>query len=252
MGGLVGIVLPSLALLAGAGACVRPDAPAPLRVAVATNFARPFEEIARAYEEAGGSPVEVVSGSTGKLFAQIENGAPFDLFLAADEERPRLAVEQGLALAGSRFTYAEGRLALVGEGAGRGAEALREGRFEHLALAQPAIAPYGAAAVEVLEALGLRQALESKQVLGESVAQALQFVDAGAAELGFVAGSQVLDRRADQRWLVPPELHAPLRQDAVVLARAGPGSEAHALAAFLRGERARAVIEAYGYGLPRG
>jgi molybdate transport system substrate-binding protein len=215
-----------------------------VRVAVAASVAPAFEAIAAAFSEETGERVSVTVGATGKLFAQIAQGAPFDVLLAADGERPQRAERDGLAVAGSRFCYALGRLALVGAA---DETALRAGAFAHLAIADPAVAPYGVAAMAVLERLGLRAQLEPKLVRGRDVGQAMQFVDSGAAELGFVALAQVVQRRELAHWRVPAELHAPIRHEAVLLAPAKESAPARALLAFLRGPRARALLEAHGY-----
>ena len=212
-----------------------------------------MKAIARAFEKSSGHEAVLVFGSTGKLYAQIANGAPFDLFLAADAETPaRLEQEDG-ALPGGRFTYATGKLVLWSAKANfvddRG-EILKKGSFRHIALAQPRLAPYGAAAVEVIEKLGLTGALRPKFVQGENIAQTHQFISTGNAELGFVALSQVYrDGKivAGSAWIVPSDLHAPIRQDAAILARAANNPAARALAQFLKGAAARAIIEAHGY-----
>ncbi len=224
-----------------------------LRVAVAANFAGTHEGLAQRFSSLSGVAVSTSSGSTGQLYAQIRNGAPYHVFLAADEERPRLLEEEGAAVPGTRFTYALGRLALVGFGAdsvradGRD---IAEGRFVHLAVANPDTAPYGAAAMEVLQRLGLDQRVAPRIVFGESVAQVHQFVRSGAAELGFVALAQLQDTPPHRYWLVPVGLHAPLRQDAVLLA-AGAGHEgARGYLRYLRGLEALEVLTEVGYGVP--
>jgi molybdate transport system substrate-binding protein len=226
---------------------------AEVTVAVAANFAQPMQEIAAAFEQDTGHKATVSLGSTGKFHAQIRNGAPFDVLLAADDETPARLESEGLGLAGSRITYAIGRLALWSKDPGLvddQGRVLRSGRFERLALANPKTAPYGAAALETLEKLGLLTQLRAKFVQGESIAQAYQFVATGNAELGFVALSQVLsDGRINEgsAWLVPSELHAPLRQDAVLLEAGKDEPAARALLDYLRDERARDIIRSYGY-----
>jgi molybdate transport system substrate-binding protein len=215
-----------------------------VRVAVAASVAPAFDEIAAAVTEETGARVTITAGATGKLFAQIAQGAPFDVLLAADGERPERAERDGLAVSGSRFCYALGRLALVGA---EDQSALRGDVFAHLAIADPAVAPYGVAAMETLEQLGLRAQLERKLVRGRDVGQAMQFVDSGAAEFGFVAVSQVVQRRDLAHWRVPADLHAPIRHEAVLLAAAKDNAQARALLAFLRGPRAQALLEAHGY-----
>ena len=225
------------------------------RVAVATNFLAPARALAEEFRRATGDEVALASGSTGKLAAQILRGAPYDAFLAADRERPAMLVEEGAADADSRFTYARGRLALWSRDperiGGEGAEALRAAGVRRVAIANPALAPYGRAAEEVIAALGLTQALAGKLVLGENVAQAQAMVATGNAELGFVAlsGLDGPDGGGGSRWIVPEEMHAPIRQDAVLLSRAAPDGAAARFLEFLKGDEARALIAGYGYAL---
>ncbi len=242
-----------LGLLAAAGAGAEEAL-----VAVAANFAAPMARIATAFTAATGHAVRLSLGATGKFHAQIVSGAPFDVLLAADDETPRKLLAAGHAVAGSSFTYAIGRLVLWSAQPGlvddQGA-VLAGPRWRHLAIANPKVAPYGAAAMEVLRARGLEAATAGRIVTGESIAQAYQFVATGNAELGFVALSQVLmpdrpDRPATgSMWRVPPELHRPIRQDAVLLKAGEKNPAAVALLAFLKGPQARALIAAYGYGL---
>lgn len=223
-------------------------------VAVATNFAEAMERLESEFERQSEHEVTVVSGSTGKLYAQIKNGAPFDVFLAADEERPRLLENEGLAVKDSRFTYAVGRLVLWSPEADRiaadGAETLRQGSFRKLAMANPALAPYGAAARQTLEALELYQHLSDRIVLGENIGQAHAMVATGNAELGLLALSYVMSPRnqlTGGRWLVPQHLHVPIRQDAALLARGATNPAAVAFVLWLHGDDARTVIERFGY-----
>jgi molybdate transport system substrate-binding protein len=225
-----------------------------VRVAVAANFAAPMEKIAPLFEADTGHKALLSFGSTGKFYAQIRNGAPFEVLLAADDDTPARLEREGQGK--GRFTYAVGRLALWSRQAGlvdaEGA-VLRSGRFERLAVADPKLAPYGAAGYETLGKLGLLETLRAKLVLGENIAQAYQFVATGNAQLGFVALSQVqADGRlkAGSAWIVPASLHAPIRQDAILLGK-GKGKDSAAAAAlmrYLRGDRARAVIRSCGYG----
>lgn len=219
-------------------------------VAVAANFARTTEALAEAYEAESGHTITISSGSTGQLYARIVQGAPYDAFLSADAERPAMLVESGQAVAGSRFTYAVGRLALWSVDPDRigpeGAAAL-SGGFRFLAIANPRTAPYGAAAVEVLETLGLTETVADRLVTGTDVGAAYAFIASGNAELGFIALSQLPDGQGSA-WIVPEELHAPLAQDAVLLTRGADNPAALGFLAFLRSEEARAVIEAAGYG----
>lgn len=193
-------------------------------------------------------PVRVTRGSTGKLFAQIANGAPYDVFFAADAARPRQAVESRLAVGETRITYARGRLAVYGElGSSDGAAALRSGVFRNLAVAHPETAPYGAAALEVLEHLGLLELLRPRLVHGQSVGHAAHYVDSGAAELGLVALSQVIRRDGAKYWSVPEEMHEPIVQQAVVLRDAAAPEAARRLLEFMRRSEAAAILIAYGY-----
>lgn len=222
-------------------------------VAVAANFAAPMARLADAYTAATGHTLKLASGATGKFYSQIVSGAPFEVLLSADDTTPRRLIAEGHAVAGSAFTYAVGQLVLWSATPGlvdaQGA-VLASGRFRTLAIANPKTAPYGRAAVEVLAARGLTAALAPKLVTGESVAQAYQFVATGNAELGFVALSQVSvpgKAPVGSMWRVPASLHAPMRQDAVLL-KAGAGKPAAAaLLQWLRSEPAQVVIRSYGY-----
>lgn len=221
-----------------------------VRVAVASNFVRPLEHLAEGFAASSGHTLKVSSGATGKFYAQIVAGAPFEVLLAADDETPRRLVAAGRAVEGSAFTYASGRLVLWSATPGlvdAEAAVLGSGRFAHLAIANPKVAPYGAAAMQVLQARGLAAALAPKLVTGESIAQAYQFVATGNAELGFVARSQVMSAGGSQ-WHVPAALHDPIRQDAVLLEPGKGNPAAAALLAYLKGEPARRVIESFGYG----
>ncbi|MHB1214074.1 MAG: molybdate ABC transporter substrate-binding protein [Thiobacillus sp.] len=226
---------------------------AEVQVAVAANFSAPMQKIAADFERDTGHKARLAFGSTGKFYAQIRNGAPFEVFFAADDETPAKLEKEALAVSGSRFTYAIGQLALWSSRPGyvddKG-EVLRQGAFAHLALANPRLAPYGAAALETLNRLGLQAELQPKFVLGENIAQAFQFVSTGNAELGFVALSQVTEGgklKAGSAWLVPPALHAPIRQDAVILTRGTDNPAAQALMKYMKENKARAIIKAYGY-----
>ena len=227
-------------------------------VAVAANFSAPMQRIAADFEKDTGHKMALSVGATGKFYAQIRNGAPFEILLSADDETPARLGAEGAAVASSRFTYAIGRLVLWSTRQnfvdGQGA-VLKQGRFEHLAIANPKTAPYGAAAVEVLTGLGLLDALRPKFVQGENIAQVQQFVASGNAELGFVALSQVWRDGAlteGSAWVVPAAMHAPIRQDAVLLLPGRDKPAAQALLAYLRGDKARAVIRGFGYELPQG
>ena len=223
-------------------------------VAVAANFAEVAERLEKDFEGASGHALTLVVGSTGKLYAQIANGAPFDAFLSADQEAPARLEKEGRAVAGSHFTYATGRLTLWSPEPGRvgsdGAATLREGKFRRLAIANPELAPYGAAAKQALEKLGLWERLKDRIVMGETIGQAYTFVASGNAEIGFVALSSVLSPRSEtkgSRWDVPADLYAPIRQDAVLLARAASNPAARGFLDFLRGGKAKALMESYGY-----
>ncbi len=222
-------------------------------VAVAANFAAPMRQVAAAFERATGHKAVVALGSTGRFHAQVRSGAPFQVLLAADEKTPVRLEAEGLGVPGTRFTYAVGRLALWSATPGRvdaGGEILRQGGFDRLAIADPRLAPYGAAAMEVMGQLGLLPQLRPRLVQGESVAQAWQFVASGNAALGFVALSQVqAEGRITQgsAWVVPATLHAPLRQDALLLLPGRDKPAARALLAFLKTDEARAIIRSHGY-----
>ncbi|MBA2674367.1 molybdate ABC transporter substrate-binding protein [Ramlibacter sp.] len=222
-------------------------------VAVAANFTAPMQKIASAFERDTGHKAILAFGATGKFYAQIRNGAPLQVLLAADDATPARLENEGAAVAGSRFTYATGSLVLWSAQAdtvdARG-EVLRKDTTAKLAIADPKLAPYGAAAIETLAKLGLLAAWQPRTVQAESIAQAYQFAASGNAALGFVALSQVMrDGRisAGSAWVVPPGLHAPLRQDAVLLAAGRGNPAATALLAYLRGDAARAVMRGYGY-----
>lgn len=227
-----------------------------VRVAVASNFMAPMQRIAAEFERRTGHNALLSSGATGKLYAQIVNGAPFDILLSADDETPKRLVSDAIGIADSGFTYAIGRLVLWSVQGGRvdakGA-VLRQGDYRHLAIANPRTAPYGLAAVQTLRSLGVHDALSAKFVQGENIAQTLQFVASGNAELGFVALSQL--RQGDKplqgsMWLVPATLHEPIRQDALLLRRAQQQPAALALMHFLQSESARAIVREAGYELP--
>jgi molybdate transport system substrate-binding protein len=227
-----------------------------VQVAVAANFAAPMKKIAADFEKASGHRLRLASGATGKFYTQIVNGAPFEVLLSADDATPAKLEQEKRAVPGTRCTYAIGKLALWSARPGyvdpRG-QVLRQGGFAHLALANPKTAPYGAAALETLKALGLLDSLTPTFVQGENIAQAQQFVATGNAELGFVALSQIQANgqlTAGSAWIVPPDLHAPIRQDAVLLAKGEGKAAARAFLDYLKGGPARAVIQGYGYELP--
>ncbi len=236
-----------LLLLAFLPSCSR-DADRPLRVAVAANFAAAFAAIADEVSAATGITAEAVIGSTGLLAAQIENGAPFDLLLAADEARPELLERSGNVVEGGRAVYACGRLALVGSAvdpARSPAELLVDPGVRRVAIANPAVAPYGAAALEVIDRLGVREALEERLVRGENVGQAFSFAHAGGAEVAFVALAQARAAKVPHVE-VPASLHAPIRQGAAVL-RGPRSAEAAAFLAALASPAVQRRIESFGY-----
>jgi molybdate transport system substrate-binding protein len=222
-------------------------------VAVAANFSAAQEALAARFTETSGTPVVSSAGSSGQLYAQIENGAPFHIFLSADQERPRLLEQEGKTVAGSRFTYAEGRLALwaprrdAAEQAGPDLLELADAR---LAIANPATAPYGAAAVSVLERMGAAERLAGRIVQGESVAQVQSFVGSSAAEMGFLSLAQVVSEPALTYWIVPGDLHAPILQDAVLLTSGGSHAGARAYLEFLKSTEAHRILEEHGYRVP--
>lgn len=235
--------------------CAASAAADELHVAVAANFTGPMQVIAPLFERASGHRVTLSYGATGKFHAQIVNGAPFEVLLAADDETPARLVREKQAVEGTAFTYAVGRLVLWSarpDLVDAKGEILRRGGFKHLALANPKTAPYGRAAMQVMTRMGVADTLKPSFVQGENIAQTQQFVSTGAADLGFVAYSQVIrnDRvGSGSGWVVPASLHDPILQDAVLLARARDKPAARAFLAFLKGEAARSVIRSFGYEL---
>ena len=224
-----------------------------LMVAVAANFAAPMKQIAVLFERASGHRLALSVGATGALYAQIKNGAPFDVLLAADEQTPARLQREGNGVAASRFTYAVGKLVLWSaqkdfvDGAG---EVLPRGGFKHLALAAPALSPYGAAAEQAMRRLGLFELLRPTFVLGQGIGQTYSFIATGNAELGFVALSQVCENGVIRRgsgWVVPAQLYQPLRQDAVLLAHGRDKPAAKALLAFLKTQASKAVLNSFCY-----
>lgn len=226
-----------------------------VQVAVAANFTAPMQKIASEFEKDSGHKAVLVFGATGKFYAQISNGAPFEVLLAADEETPAKLEKELLTAAGTRFTYAIGKLVLWSAREayidGKG-EVLKKGEFKHLALANPKTAPYGAAAVETLKKLGLLENMQPKIVQGENISQTQQFVTTGNAELGFVALSQVYKDgkiTSGSAWVVPANLYDPIRQDAVILVKGRNNPAASALAGYLKTDKAKTIIKSYGYEL---
>jgi molybdate transport system substrate-binding protein len=224
-----------------------------VQVAVASNFRAPMERVAELFKRQTGHEVVAAYGATGTLYAQIRNGAPFAVLLAADNVVPLRLENEGAAMSGSRFTYAVGALALWSPRAdyvdARG-QVLREAHFEHLAVADPKLAPYGAAAQAVMQALGVDGKLAPKLVQGQNIGQTLQFVSTGNAELGFVSLSQVWSEgklSSGSAWIVPRELYPPIRQDAVLLNAGRDQPAARALLDFLRTPACRELIASFGY-----
>ncbi|WP_312525459.1 molybdate ABC transporter substrate-binding protein [Comamonas sp.] len=222
-------------------------------VAVAANFTAPMQKIAAAFEKDSGHKAVLSFGATGKFYAQINNGAPFGILLAADDTTPAKLAQEGKGVAASRFTYAIGQLVLWSKQAGyvddTGA-VLKTGDYRHIAIANPKLAPYGLAAMETLQHLGLTDAVTPKIVQGENIGQTYQFAASGNAQLGFVALSQVMEDgklREGSAWIAPSAMHEPIRQDAVLLNSAKDNAAATALMQYLKGDKARAIIQSYGY-----
>ncbi len=226
-----------------------------VQVAVAANFTTPMQDIAALFAKETGHKAELSFGSTAKFYAQISHGAPFDVFLSADDKTAGRLVSDGKAIGTSLTPYALGSLVLwspteaLVDSQGK---VLSTGSFAHLAIANPKLAPYGAAAMQTLEKLGLARTLQPKLVMGENIGQAYQFVHTGNAQLGFVALSQVMkDGKITKgsAWRVPADMHSPIRQDAVLLERGKDNPAAAALLQYLKSDAARAVIKSYGYGI---
>jgi molybdate transport system substrate-binding protein len=243
----------TLALLIFTGA---PAFAGEVTVAVASNFLNPFKQLIPVFQQQSGHTVRTVSGSTGKLYAQIVHGAPFEVFLAADSERPRLLEKSGKAIAGSRFTYARGKIVLWSADPRRitadGKSILNRKNFKHLALANPKTAPYGKAAHTTLLRLNSWESLSPTIVQGENISQTFQFVATRNAEVGFVALSQIMDPRLKiqgSQWIVPEHLYDAIDQDAVLLTRSQSQPAAKALLQFLKSNAAREIIQSYGYGM---
>jgi molybdate transport system substrate-binding protein len=219
-------------------------------VAVAANFTEPAKEIAQLFQSKTGDRAILSFGATGQFYTQITQAAPFQVFLSADQSTPKKLVDEGLGVAESLFTYAVGKLVLFSTNATlvTAEQTLRDGKFNKIAIADPATAPYGTAAVETIKALNVYDVLSSKIVQGSNIAQTFQFVETGNAELGFVALSQVIERPGGSRWIVPANLYSPIRQDAVLLRNGANSEAAKAFVAFMKGPEAAKVIEKFGYG----
>jgi molybdate transport system substrate-binding protein len=224
-----------------------------VNVAVAANFTDPAREIAAAFKQKTGHDALLSFGSSGQFYTQITEGAPFQVFLSADVERPQKLVDEGLGVAESGFTYAIGKLVLWSQDPNlvKGEDTLRSGTFTKLSICDPAAAPYGAAAVETMKSLKLYETLKPKFVVGANISQAFQFVATSNAELGFVALSQLTRNDKGSRWMVPQGLYAPIRQNAVLLKKGANNPAAIAFMSFLKGPEAIAIITQYGYVLDR-
>ena len=226
---------------------------AELKVAVAANFAQTIKEISIVFEKDTGHKLAITQGSTGKLYAQISQGAPFEVFLSADDETPEKLITEGKAITGTRFTYAIGRLALWSpkpDLVDEGGQVLKTDKFRFLAIANARVAPYGRAAVQVMQKLGVLASIEPRVVQGESITQTFQFVSTGNAQLGFVALSQINENgkiKSGSAWIVPENMHEQLRQDAVLLNPGKDSAAASALLNFLKSEKAKKIIASYGY-----
>jgi molybdate transport system substrate-binding protein len=232
------------------GSLASPALAAETQVAVAANFTEPAKEIAAAFTAATGHKAILSFGSSGQFYSQMARGAPYEVFLSADAERPKKAEQDGLGVPGTRFTYAIGRLVLYSKTPGLvdGAGAvLRSGGFAKLAIADPTAAPYGVAAVQTLQKLGVYDAVKPKIVKGSSIAQAYQFTATGAADLGFVALSQVINETGGSRWVVPVSYHAPIDQQAILLFTGQKNPAASAFLKFLKSAKATEIIKRYGY-----
>lgn len=226
-----------------------------VQVAVAANFTAPIQAIAADFEKDTGHKLVAAYGATGQFYTQIKNGAPFEVFLSADDTTPEKLEREGDTVKGSRFTYAVGTLALWSAKDGyvdTKGEVLKKNEYQHLSIANPKTAPYGLAATQVLEKLKLTEATKAKIVEGQNITQAYQFVSTGNAELGFVALSQIYKEgkvTSGSAWMVPASLHDPIKQDAVILSKGKDNAAAKALVEYLKGPKAAAVIKSYGYQL---
>ena len=242
-----------LGLAAAFAAGVRPAFAAETQVAVATNFTEPAREIAAAFRAATRHVATLTFGSSGQIYTQLSHGAPYEVFLSADPDRPAKAEQDGLGVPRSRFTYALGRIVLYSRTPGlvdaKGA-VLSSSRFQKIAIADPAAAPYGIASVQTLRRMGVYDNVKSRIVMGASITQTFQFVDTGAAELGFVALSQVINIAGGSRWVVPATNHAPINQQAILLHTGQANPAARAFLDYLKTPAASGIIRRYGYELP--
>jgi molybdate transport system substrate-binding protein len=228
---------------------------AEVNVAVAANFTAPMQKISQAFEQDTGHKVHLSFGATGGFYTQIVNGAPFEVFLAADDETPAKAEKEGLGVVGTKFTYAIGKLVLWSKQENlvddKG-EILKTGKFERIAIANPKLAPYGAAATQALTKLGLMQIVQPKVVQGENIGQTYQFVTTENAQLGFVALSQVYENgkiKQGSAWIVPANLYDSIKQDAILLNKGKDNEAAKALLNYLHSDKAKSIIRSYGYEL---
>lgn len=240
------------------GACTSPVLADEVQVAVAANFAIPLKSLGDAFSKASGHTVLISPEATGKLYAQIINGAPYDVFLSADQATPRKLGNEGNAIASAQFTYAIGKLVLWSahpntvdtEG-----QVLKKGHFKHLAIANAKTAPYGAAAISVMQKLGVHDSLQPKFVQGENIAQTFQFVSTGNAELGFVALSQVYKDgkiNTGSAWVIDSSFYTPIKQDAILLAKGKRHAAAIAFMNYLKSDDARKMIQQFGYEIDSG
>ncbi len=226
---------------------------AEVKVAVAANFAQTLKEIGTVFEQDTGHKLAITQGSTGKLYAQISQGAPFEVLLSADDETPEKLITEGKAITGTRFTYAIGRLALWSpkpDLVDEGGQVLKTDKFRFLAIANARVAPYGRAAVQVMQKLSVLTSIEPRVVQGESITQTFQFVSTGNAQLGFVALSQITENgklKSGSVWIVPENMHEQLRQDAVLLNPGKDSAAASALLNFLKSDKAKKIIASHGY-----
>lgn len=251
-------LLRSLLLAAGLAISVSAALADEVQVAVAANFTEPMKKISAEFEKTTGHKVALSFGSTGKFYSQIKAGAPFEVLVAADDETPLKLEAEGAAVKGSHFTYAIGKLVLwsakeaIVDDKG---EVLKKGGFDHLSVANPKLAPYGAAGIETLKALGVYDAISPKIVQAENIAQAYQFIATGNALLGFVALSQVIGEdgkvKSGSIWVVPERYYTQIRQDAVLLDKGKDKAAAAALVKYLRGDYAKGVIKSFGYALDK-
>ena len=222
-------------------------------MAVAANFAQTLKEIGTVFEQDTGHKLAITQGSTGKLYAQISQGAPFEVLLSADDETPEKLITEGKAITGTRFTYAIGRLALWSpkpDLVDEGGQVLKTDKFRFLAIANARVAPYGRAAVQVMQKLGVLASIEPRVVQGESITQTFQFVSTGNAQLGFVALSQITENgklKSGSAWIIPENMHEQLRQDAVLLNPGKDSAAATALLNFLKSDKAKKIIASHGY-----